>query len=168
MARQTSKVRIIHAGGLEVLTTLEVDFLESMIPLFQITSTVPRANLEICYCHTLDSLLDALFRPGADVIHLSCHGTANRIYVGEHDWLTPTALKRAARASDVLIEGAVLATGCQLFSDAWVSAFRDAEATAYVAAKRAISPRESTIFSASFCHDAWRIGWPSKFAVRGP
>lgn len=150
MASLTVPTRIMHLGGADHGTTLEVDFLESMIPLLSASYGTPRADLEVVYCSKPTRFLDYLFDGWVELIHLSAHGTAQHISLGDHEQISRRTITQHAKTNEQSIGAVIVTTGCELATDAWTKCFLDAGAIAFIGSKRAVSEKDAAIFSAAF------------------
>jgi len=148
MATRNVRVRLLnmcHDG----LTELEVSFLDSFLPLFDVQGSAPRAQVDTVRVGTIGRFIDYLTYGDVDVIHISTHGSKKTVSVGSED-LTLTEFRRRTRELESEIGAVVITTGCQMSSPEWVKAFLDAGALAYVAAKREVLAKDAAIFSAAF------------------
>jgi hypothetical protein len=148
MATRHVRVRLLHLYP-DNLTELEVSFLDSFLPLFDVQDSVPRAQVESVRIGTVIRFIDYLTYGDVDVIHISTHGTRKSVSVGSEN-LKLTDFRRRVRDDERHIGAVVRATGCQMSSDGWVKAFIEAGALAYIAAKRQVYAKDAAIFSAAF------------------
>jgi hypothetical protein len=149
VASLTVETRILHVGGADHGTALEVDFLESLIPLFNTSYGTARCDLEVVYCMKPDRLLRYLFDGWVELVHLAAHGTANHLFVGDHERLSRRDITRHAKDNGE-IGAVIVSTACELGTEQWAKCFLDAGATAYVASKREVTEKDAAIFSAAF------------------
>lgn len=150
MSRRTVPVRLMNLTGMyEGMAEREVGFLDQLLPLFQLTDGVPRADVEVVRVGSLPRFLDYLFYGDVDLIHLSSHGSARKMQIGDVKRLTPTTLRKEAKEREP-IGAVVVNTSCQMATDKWVDSFLDAGATAYIATKRAAWTKDAAIFAACF------------------
>jgi len=149
VAARIVPIRVMNLAGTDGLAVLEADFLASMLPLFQVSPDTPRAEVEVVTCAHRDRFAEFLFDGRAEVIHLSSHGLRTRVQLGDTGYATPAWLRRAARTREP-IGAVVLHTSCSMASDAWVDAFLDAGAIAYIASKREVLAKDAAIFTAAF------------------
>jgi hypothetical protein len=148
MATRNVRVRLLHLYP-DHLTELEVSFLDSFLPLFDVQDSVPRAQVETVRVGTVGRFIDYLTYGDVDVIHISTHGTKRSVSVGSEE-LKLGEFSRRIQDAEAQIGAVVLATGCQMSSEPWVKAFLDAGALAYIAAKREVYAKDAAIFSAAF------------------
>lgn len=143
-------VRILHLAGSEpdALTELEVRFLDSLLPLFDVEADVPRAQVDTVRVGTLARLVDNLTWGDADVIHVSSHGGKGYVQVGSRDLKLREF--RAAMADRDPIDAVVVSTACEMATPKWVDAWLEAGAKAFIGAKRALWAKDAAIFSAAF------------------
>lgn len=154
MGKLRTQVRLMNLYGWEdSLAENEVGFLDQLLPLFQVSDGVPRAQVDVVRVGDEKRFREWLFWGDVDLIHLSSHGTHASMKVGPGD-LTVKTFKRWVKeevAEGRGLEGAVvLNTSCEMASDAWCRAFLDAGAGAYIASKRASWAKDTAIFSAAF------------------
>lgn len=150
MAARHVAVRILQMAGTvpDALTELEVRFLDSFLPLFDVEAEVPRAEVDTVRVGTLPRLVDHLTRGDVDVIHVSSHGGKRYVQLESRD-LKLRDFRAAMRGRDP-IDAIVLSTACEMATPKWVDAWLEAGATAFIGAKRALWAKDAAIFSAAF------------------
>lgn len=133
------------------LAELEVGFLDQLLPLFQTSHAVPRADVDVVRVGTHHRFFDYLFYGDVGLIHLSSHGTTKSMQIGGVKGLKPVDLRRYfnEQASGP-IDAVVVNTSCEMASEAWVKAFLDVGAVAYIATKRSVWAKDAAIFSSAF------------------
>ncbi|MHB1446404.1 MAG: hypothetical protein ACYCTI_00340 [Acidimicrobiales bacterium] len=140
-----------------------MNFLHSLLPLFQVTATTPRAEIEVVRANTPKRAIDYLFFGDVDLVHIASHGSEDALQVGSQ---LPRSLARSTElfSSSVLypehlevaalsrgeIGAVVINTSCEMATDRWVQAFMDAGAVAYIAAKRSLLAKDAAIFASAF------------------
>jgi hypothetical protein len=149
MMPRTVPLRLMNLAGTgDALAELEVGFLDQLLPLFQVSDGTPRADVEVVRVSSVPRFLDYLFVGDVDLIHLASHGTRRSVQIGSGN-LSLRDFKRATNDRDP-IGAVVINTSCQMASEAWVEAFLEAGALAYIAAKKSLWAKDAAIFAAAF------------------
>lgn len=151
MSQRTVSIRLMNLTGLsDALAELEVGFLHQMLPLFQISEGVPRADVEVVRIGTRRRFLDYLFFGDVDLLHLASHGTSDAMQVGDAEVIAPDDVTAHAQANELAIGATVLTTSCEMGGSDWAEAFLAAGAGSYIAPKSAVYAKDAALFSAAF------------------